>query len=126
MSNDEPVTNVACSIQRILNAVEHSIPTENNLNLHSSPSIEGGNSLLQPDIQVMPVNTTADSGLSDPTLPRDRQTHLSTDFGSGFNQEFRLEASNWIYPFHPVDFDVLTTDLFNFFPSDIITYPPPS
>ncbi|TDZ30785.1 putative transcriptional regulatory protein [Colletotrichum spinosum] len=123
--DDEPVTNALRSIKRIVLAVERSI---NAAKAQPGPALEAGSTNSSPAWSEPRLPTN----IQFPSLDENRATN-SDDLIFFSNrayqprtepvqQDFAMSlpgAASTTNPFADLSFDVLTTDLFNFFPIDM-------
>ncbi|KAF6826381.1 C6 zinc finger domain protein [Colletotrichum plurivorum] len=135
---DDPVTNAIRSIKSIVWAVENSIgaskTTSDTLLSVDGTSAADSSSPSWPDDHRFPTN------IQFPSLDENRATTTTTSDDLIFfsNRPYRQQqpepvpadysmslpgAAPGLNPFSDLDFDVLTTDLFNFFPIDVNSTP---
>lgn len=122
MINEQPVSSVARSIQKILTIVQDSTLPQDDLTAPLSSSLAPpqlfGHLQILTDTELLDGGTTAVpfSGSSEQqTSAAWPSSNLGSDLEPGPQSQ---DLAWWMQSTYPVDFDVLTTDLFNFFPSD--------
>lgn len=132
MTADEPVTNVILSVRRILDAVEVAIieaeSTPGEVTQLPTPSAGVGASemhahtplerpLLEQPATFYPTSEPIHFRERSSFLPGDSSLY---DMGSGPRDQVGLHGQPW----SQFNLDVVTTDLFNFFPRDLCQSPP--
>jgi len=131
MTADEPVTNVIASIQQILNAVQLSIAREATAlsmggaatqQLSSLPSDENSLAQVNAPGEVPPLDRTPSYATDEPIFLRESGMPSVDDASSrGFTDSVvsRNPSPAVTQDWPPFNFDVVTTDLFKFFPKDV-------
>lgn len=109
MTNDEPVTSVILSQRRILEAVQASVSAGG-----TTPSSDAAP-------QLMPSRSEEHSQVCEhPNIEHERTSLLPNDaFPNNLATLPYDEASLLQQPWPQFNFDVVTTDLFNYFPIDL-------
>lgn len=130
MVQEEPILTSRNSIQEILKAVEHSISTTSNPTSTTANSTKPGtvNEYSSSNIQFPPFERTSSTAAEELIYISDRHIPLSSDFQfalSNRDGDAATAIDEQDYPTIPdlypyLNFDVLTTDLSNFIPADII------
>lgn len=135
---DDPVTNAIRSVKRIVWAVENSIGTSKTTS--DAPPPVDDSSTADSSSPPWPSNNRFPTNIQFPSLDENRGTTTTSDDLIFFsNRPYRHQqpeplpadysmplpgAAPGLNPFSDLDFDVLTTDLFNFFPIDVNSTPP--
>ncbi|KAJ5365459.1 fungal-specific transcription factor domain-containing protein [Penicillium concentricum] len=117
MTNGEPVTNVARSIQRIVSAVENSI-SQVNLTPTLIPSPSDESPPVNANIKFPSLENTSSCATTDYIFLSDKQSRFPSNLSSDGPRLSRTTADPLSQQLPQLNLDILTTDLFSYFQLD--------